>query len=110
MILRCRYQRSSRPITACCVSSSLEAEMPQATQAIQAPHFEQNIAAEKARPKHCLGRHRGPKKEALLEKIKQLETAAHVSEWLSSLGLHPPTELRAVAGRKTKPRPDGDRS
>ena len=31
MILRCRYQRSSRPITACCVSSSLETKMPQAT-------------------------------------------------------------------------------
>jgi hypothetical protein len=72
--------------------------------------LEQNIAVEKARPKHCLGRRRRPKKAALLEKIKHLEIATHISEWLSSLGLHPPAELRAGADRKTKPRPDGDRS
>jgi hypothetical protein len=33
----------------------------------------------------------GPQREALLEKIRQLETASHMSEWLSSPGLRSPT-------------------
>ena len=33
----------------------------------------------------------GPTKIELQRKIRQLETAAHIHEWLSSSGLQPPT-------------------
>ena len=33
----------------------------------------------------------GPAREALLRKARQDETAAHLTEWLSSPGLRPPT-------------------
>jgi hypothetical protein len=53
--------------------------------------FEQNIATEKARVEvEAAKLPPGPQKEALLRKIEQLETAAHVSRWLSSPGLRPP--------------------
>jgi hypothetical protein len=57
------------------------------------PHtFEERIAAEKAKLKAQVAKHkRGPQREALLEKIRQLETAIHMNEWLSSPGLRPPT-------------------
>ncbi len=32
----------------------------------------------------------GAEREALLKKARQLETAAHIDEWLSSPGLQPP--------------------
>ena len=56
------------------------------------PHtFEENIAAEKARLEAQVAKlEPGPPKEALLRKIRQLDTAAHMSEWLSSPGLQPP--------------------
>ena len=35
-----------------------------------------------------------PKKDELLERIRQLETAAHINEWLSSPGLQPPKTFK----------------
>jgi hypothetical protein len=53
--------------------------------------FEENIAAEKAKLEAQVAKLKpGPQKDALLRKIRQLDTAAHVSEWLSSPGLQPP--------------------
>jgi hypothetical protein len=54
--------------------------------------FEEQIAAEKSRLKaQATGLPSGPQKDALLKKIRQLETASHVNEWLTSPGLQPPT-------------------
>lgn len=52
------------------------------------PHrFEDQIAAEKARLEaQAASLPAGPKKEGLLKKIRQLETVAHISDWLSSPG------------------------
>lgn len=53
--------------------------------------LEQNIAAEKARLATEAAKLKpGPQRDALLRKIRQLETGSHVSEWLSSPGLQPP--------------------
>jgi hypothetical protein len=56
------------------------------------PHtFEENITAEKARLEAQVAKlEPGPQKVALLRKIRQLDTAARISEWLSSPGLQPP--------------------
>jgi hypothetical protein len=56
------------------------------------PHtFEGNIAAEKAKLEAQVAKlNPGPQKDALLRKIRHLDTAAHMSEWLSSPGLQPP--------------------
>jgi hypothetical protein len=56
------------------------------------PHtFEENIAAEKAKLEAQVAELKpGPQMDALLRKIRQLDTAAHISEWLSSPGLKPP--------------------
>ena len=56
------------------------------------PHtFEENIAAEKAELEAQVAKLKpGPQKDALLRKIRQLDIAAHMSEWLSSPGLQPP--------------------
>ena len=56
------------------------------------PHtFEENIAAEKAKLEAQVAQLKpGPQKDALLRKIRQLDTAAHMSEWLSSPELQPP--------------------
>jgi hypothetical protein len=58
-----------------------------------APHtFEENIAAQKAKLEAQLsGLKPGPQMDALRKKIRQLETASHMSEWLSSPGLQTPT-------------------
>jgi hypothetical protein len=58
-----------------------------------APHtFEDNIAAEKAKLEAQLADVKpGPQKDALRKKIRQLETASHMNEWLSSPGLQTPT-------------------
>jgi hypothetical protein len=54
--------------------------------------FEDNIAAEKAKLEAQIAELRpGPRVDALRKKIRQLDTAAHMSEWLSSPGLQPPT-------------------
>ena len=53
------------------------------------PHtFEENLAAEKAKLEAQVGQLKpGPQSDGLLKKIRQLETASHISEWLSSPGL-----------------------
>jgi hypothetical protein len=58
-----------------------------------APHtFEENVAAEKAKCEARLAKLRpGPEMDALRKKIRQLEMASHMSEWLSSPGLQTPT-------------------
>jgi hypothetical protein len=54
--------------------------------------FDDRIAAEKARLEAKVASLRdGPKKDELLEKIRQLETASHMYAWLSLPGLQPPT-------------------
>jgi cell division protein FtsB len=57
------------------------------------PHtFEENIAAEKAKLEAQIAQLKpGPEIDAIRKKIRQLETASHMSEWLSSPGLQPPT-------------------
>jgi hypothetical protein len=53
--------------------------------------FEDRIAAEKARLEaQVADLQYGPEKDELLRKIRQLETAAHINEWVSSPGLQPP--------------------
>ena len=61
------------------------------------PHtFEENIAAEKAKLEAQIAELKpGPKVESLRKKIRQLDTAARMSEWLSSAGLQPPTNWTA---------------
>ena len=56
------------------------------------PHtFEENIAAEKAKLEAQVAQLKpGPQRDALLGKIRQLNTASHMSEWLRSPGLQPP--------------------
>lgn len=56
------------------------------------PHsFDDKIAAEKGRLEQQAAKLRpGPEKDSLLRKIRQLETASHVNEWLSSPGLASP--------------------
>lgn len=57
------------------------------------PHtFEENIAAEKAKLEAQIANLKpGPEMDALRKKIRQLETASHMSEWISSSGLKTPT-------------------
>jgi hypothetical protein len=56
------------------------------------PHtFEENIAAEKANLEAQLTKLRpGPEMDAIRTKIRQLEAASHMNEWLTSPGLQPP--------------------
>jgi hypothetical protein len=56
------------------------------------PHlFEENIAAEKAKLEAQVAKLKpGTQRDALLRKIRQLETAAQMSDWLRSPGLQPP--------------------
>jgi hypothetical protein len=57
-----------------------------------APHtFEENIAAEKTKLEAQLATLKpGPEMDAVRKKIRQLDTASHISDWLSSPGLQPP--------------------
>jgi hypothetical protein len=53
--------------------------------------FEDRIIAERARLEaQLVNVPHGPARDELLRKIRQLDTAAHISEWLSSPGLQPP--------------------
>jgi hypothetical protein len=53
--------------------------------------FEDQIAAEKAQLEaEVADLPHGPKRDWLLRKIRQLETASHMIEWLTSPGLRPP--------------------
>jgi hypothetical protein len=56
------------------------------------PHtFEENLAAEKAKLEAQVAQLKpGPQRDGLLRKIRQLETALHMNEWLTSPGLQPP--------------------
>jgi hypothetical protein len=55
------------------------------------PHtFEDRIAAQKAKLEAQVAKLRPGH---LLEKIRQLETASHINEWLTSPGLQPPRAL-----------------
>ena len=55
------------------------------------PTFEDQIAADKARLKAQVALLRdGPRRDELLEKIRELENASHINEWISSPGLQPP--------------------
>jgi hypothetical protein len=57
------------------------------------PHtFEENIAAEKAKLEAQIAQLKpGPQMDAVLKKIRQLEAASRMSEWLSFPGLQAPT-------------------
>jgi hypothetical protein len=57
------------------------------------PHtFEGQIAAEKAKLEAQVAELKaGPQMDTLLKKIRQLEAASHLNEWLSSPGLKTPT-------------------
>jgi hypothetical protein len=56
--------------------------------------FEDRIAAERARLEAQVANvPHGPRRDELLRKIRQLDTAAHISEWLSSPGLQPPKHV-----------------
>jgi DNA-binding transcriptional regulator YbjK len=56
------------------------------------PHtFSENIAAEKAKFEAELAElHPGAEADALRKKLRQLDTAANLNNWLSSPGLQPP--------------------
>jgi hypothetical protein len=53
--------------------------------------FADRLAAEKKRLENeVVALPSGPKKEELLRKIRQLETASHLNEWATSPGLQAP--------------------
>jgi hypothetical protein len=53
--------------------------------------FQDRIAAEKTRVEEQLtGASHGPERDALVQKIRQLDTASHMNEWLMSPGLRQP--------------------
>ena len=53
--------------------------------------FEAQVAADKAQLEAQVAKlPAGRQKDELLKKIRQLETASHISDWLSSSGLQPP--------------------
>jgi hypothetical protein len=56
------------------------------------PHsFDDRIAKEKARVQAQLANiGHGPEREALTVKIRQLDTASHLNQWLTSPGLRSP--------------------
>ena len=56
------------------------------------PHtFEEQLSAEKARCTQRLAEApHGPERNALVKKIRQIETAESLNEWLSSPGLRAP--------------------
>jgi hypothetical protein len=70
------------------------------------PHtFEENIAAEKVRCAEQLANAPlGPQRDALLRKIRQLETASHMNDWLRSSELKPPAfNLAGAVDQCTQP-------
>jgi hypothetical protein len=53
--------------------------------------FEERLAEEKARlVQKATGLKPGPEKDNLRNKIRQIDIAAHINEWLDSPGLQPP--------------------
>ena len=77
------------------------------------PHtFTERIKAEKARLEGQAARlRRGPKKDVLLEKIRQLETAAQINEWLSlpNFELQSPLRSKATSAHISSPRSERSR-
>jgi len=57
-----------------------------------APHtFEGQIAAEKKRlEEQMTGTPHGPQRDAMIKKLRQLDTASHMNDWLRSSGLRSP--------------------
>jgi hypothetical protein len=56
--------------------------------------FEDRIAVEKVRLEAQVANvPHGPTRDDMLKKIRQLETASHVNEWLTSPGLQPPKHV-----------------
>jgi hypothetical protein len=54
--------------------------------------FEDQIASEKSKLEAQIAElPPSPQRDGLLRKIRQLETASHINEWLSSPGLQSPT-------------------
>jgi hypothetical protein len=70
------------------------------------PHtFEENLAAEKAKLEAQVAKLKpGPQKDALLKKIRQLDSAAHISEWLSSPGLQSQRPVYLTRGHEPQDR------
>jgi hypothetical protein len=66
------------------------------------PHtFEENIVAEKAKLEAQVAKLKsGPESDALRKKIRHLETALDMSEWLGSPELQPPHKI--VSGTRHK--------
>ena len=66
------------------------------------PHtFEDRIAAQKAKLEAQVAKLKpGLRKDGLLEKIRQLETASHINKWLTSPGLQPPRALGNLSDQK----------
>jgi hypothetical protein len=56
------------------------------------PHpFEDQIAAEKKRlQEQIIATPQGAQRDVLVKKIRQLDTACHMNDWLRSPGLQPP--------------------
>jgi hypothetical protein len=56
------------------------------------PHtFEERLAEQKTRFEKQASKLRpGPEREELLRKARQIDTAAHINEWLNSPGLRSP--------------------
>jgi hypothetical protein len=56
------------------------------------PHlFADQVAAEKKRLEEQIADSpHGPQRDAVVKKIRQLDTASHLSDWLRSPGLQPP--------------------
>ena len=77
------------------------------------PHAcEDQIAAEKARLKEKIADlANGPDRDAMLKKIRQLETASHINEWLRSPGLRSPERnLTTMSGNRLGVGADGHRA
>lgn len=55
--------------------------------------FEDQVAADKARLEAQIAQlPPGRRKDELRRKIRQLETASHISDWIASPGLQPPKD------------------
>jgi hypothetical protein len=55
------------------------------------PQFDKRLAQEALRIQEKIkSLPNGRERELLVRKARQLETAAHITEWLSSVGLKPP--------------------
>ncbi|MBR0882933.1 hypothetical protein ABIF65_005559 [Bradyrhizobium japonicum] len=59
----------------------------------QSQFLEERLAAEAERLREQAKKlPRGPERETLIRRARQAETGSHISEWLRSAGLQPPSE------------------